>query len=127
MSAEQAMTANEATETAQAAPQASAFPESDKKTVQLVYILQCIGFIFGITFIAGVIVNYIKRGDMQSDLGKSHMSYQIRTFWWSALWTFLSMLLTFVVVGYVTLLVAYIWTIYRVVKGFMRLSDGKPV
>lgn len=105
----------------------SAFPDADKKTVQLVYILQSIGFVFGITFIAAVIVNYVKRGDITSEIGKSHFNYQIRTFWWSALWTFLSMILTFVIVGYITLLVAYVWTIYRVVRGFMRMNANQAI
>lgn len=103
------------------------FPEAERKTVQLVYILQAIGFFFGVTFIAAVILNYVKRNDITSDIGKSHFNYQIRTFWWSAMWTLLSMILMVVIIGYLTMVIAIGWTLYRVVKGFVRLNDGKAI
>lgn len=117
----------DATITAEPTELTKDFPESDKKVVQLVYILQMIGFVFGLTFVAGVIVNFIKKGEIQSDIGQAHFSYQIRTFFWSAGWMFLSALLTVVVVGYITMAIAFFWTLYRVIKGFMRMNSGKPV
>lgn len=105
----------------------AATPESEKKAVMLVYILQAVGFLFGFTFIAAVIVNYVKRGDLQSELAKNHFSYQIRTFWWSAGWSVLSLILAVVIVGYITLFITFCWTLYRVIKGLMKFNDGKLV
>lgn len=98
----------------------------EKKVVQIVYILQALGFVFGLTFIAAVIVNYVKRGDMESDFAKSHMSFQIRTFWWSTIWSVLSIILTFVIIGYVTLFINFAWTLYRVIRGFIKMNENKP-
>ncbi|EAZ97453.1 probable transmembrane protein [Marinobacter sp. ELB17] len=100
---------------------------SEKKTIQLVYFLQALGFVFGLTFIAAAIINYVKRADMTSYLAKSHMSFQLRTFWWSVIWTTLSMALSLVIIGYFTLIAAVCWTLYRVIKGFIRLNDNKPI
>jgi len=107
--------------------QDTSLPESERKTILLVYILQAAGFLIGLSFIAGVIVNYVKRGDLKSPIAQDHCSYQIRTFWWSTLWVVLSILLSFVIIGYLTALVAIFWTLYRVIRGFMCLNDGKPV
>jgi len=35
--------------------------------------------------------------------------------------------LAIALVGFAILFVAWIWAIYRVVKGWLRLSEGKPV
>jgi len=48
----------------------SAMSSSEKKTIQLVYFLQALGFVFGLTFIAAAIINYVKRADMTSDSAK---------------------------------------------------------
>ncbi|KXS55330.1 MAG: hypothetical protein AWU57_316 [Marinobacter sp. T13-3] len=110
-----------------AGTQTAAMPESERKIIQIVYILQALGFVVGLSFIAAVIVNYVKRGELTSEIARDHCSYQIRTFWWSLLWCTLSVILAFVVIGYFTAVVAIIWTVYRVIKGFIRLNDGKMV
>ncbi len=118
------------TEQAQAAENAvvtDADTQAEGKVTQLVYILQAIGFLFGITFLAGVIVNYVKRGELTSELQKSHFRWQIRTFWFSFLWTVVGGILSFVVIGYFIILANIIWTIYRVARGWLRLNDAKPM
>lgn len=100
---------------------------SDRKAAQLVYILQTIGLFIGLTFIAGVIVNYVKRGDLTSDLGRSHFRFQIRTFWFSFLWVVIGSVLSVVFIGYLILLADIVWVVYRIVKGWLRLNDGKAM
>jgi uncharacterized membrane protein len=101
--------------------------DSEKRTLQLVYILQAIGFFTGITFIAAVIINLIKESDMDSAVAKAHSKWQIRTFVWSAIWSVLGSFLIFVVVGYFMLVANVIWTLYRVIKGFIKLNEGKSI
>lgn len=98
-----------------------------KNTVQLVYILQAVGFFVGITWIAGVIVNHVKRAEAAGSWTDSHFRWQIRTFWFGLLWSIVGMLLSVIVVGFAVLAANYIWMIYRVVKGWLDFSAGKAM
>ena len=44
-------------------------------------------FIFGIPSIVAVVMNYVKRSDARGTYLESHFSWQLRTFWFAALWT----------------------------------------
>ena len=98
-----------------------------KTVTTLVYALQALSFLWGITAIVGVIINYVKREDARGTVYESHFDWQIRTFWWGLLWAVLGVLLAVVLVGFVVMFVAWIWMIYRVIKGWLKLIEGKPV
>jgi uncharacterized membrane protein len=101
---------------------------SSAKTLTLiVYGLQAVSFLLGITFVAAVIVNYIKRQDVVGTWLESHFRWQIRTFWYSVLWAVIGFLLAFVVIGYAILFAAAVWLVYRIVKGLIRLSENRPM
>ena len=94
----------------------------------VVYALQALSFAFGVTALVGLIINYVKRDDVAGTVYESHFNWQIRTFWWGLLWGVLGSILIFAFgLGLVVLFVAWIWAIYRVVKGWLKLNDGKPV
>jgi uncharacterized membrane protein len=93
----------------------------------IVYALQAAAFLVGLTYIAAAIVNYIKRPEVAGTLYESHFNWQIRTFWWGLLWTAIGIVLSFLLVGFAVLFVVWIWAIYRVVKGFLKLNDNQPV
>lgn len=98
-----------------------------KGTATLVYALYALSFIFGITYIAGVIVAYIKRDDARGSYVQSHFSYQIRTFWWSFLWAIIGIVTFYFVIGIFILIANGIWVIYRLIKGWMRLSEKSEI
>ena len=98
-----------------------------KTVTTVVYALQALSFLWGITAIVGVVINYIKREDARGTVYESHFDWQIRTFWWGLAWLVVGLVLALLVVGFVVLFVAWIWMIYRVVKGWLKLVDGKPV
>ncbi|MCX4026906.1 DUF4870 domain-containing protein [Endozoicomonas sp. SM1973] len=100
---------------------------SAKSTATLVYALQAAAFILGITFIVAVVINYVKKEDVQGTLAESHFRWQIRTFWFSVLWTVIGFITTIFIIGYLLLVANGIWTIYRIVKGWIHLNDGKPM
>lgn len=102
-------------------------PFSAENATQLVYILQAVGFLIGLTWIAGVIVNYVKRDEVKGTWLESHFRWQIRTFWFGLLWAVIGAITTLVVVGFVILAVNYVWLIYRVVKGWLDFSSKKPM
>ncbi|MDN5842159.1 MAG: hypothetical protein L0H54_01760 [Alcaligenaceae bacterium] len=98
------------------------------KTITLVvYALQAAAFLVGITSIVAIIVNYVKRSDVQGTWLASHFRWQIRTFWFSVLWSIIGLATMFIAVGYLILLADVVWVIYRIVKGWLRLMDNKPM
>ena len=98
-----------------------------KSAAQLVYILQAVGFFIGLTWIAAVIVNYVKLDDARGTWVESHFRWQIRTFWFGLLWGVIGAISMFVVVGFAVLAANYVWLIYRVVKGWLFFSERKPM
>jgi uncharacterized membrane protein len=64
---------------------------------------------------------------MKGSIAESHFRWQIRTFWFSLLWGILGAILAYVLVGFGILFINYIWVIYRIVKGWLRLNDDKPM
>ena len=92
-----------------------------------VYALQAAGFLFGITWLVAVIVDYVKRDDARGSWLESHFSWQIRTFWWGLLWGVIGGVLLLVLVGYLVLVANALWIIYRIVKGWLRLAERREV
>ena len=98
-----------------------------KDVTTAVYALQAASFLLGVTFIVAVIVNYVKRDAVRGTWLESHFDWQINTFWFCVLWTIVGMLTIFVGIGLLILPVTYIWVIYRIVKGWLRLAERKPM
>ena len=110
-----------------ATPQAQKL-QSLKTIATVVYALQAAGFVLGgVTWIIAIIVNYVKRDDVRGTWLEPHFTWQIRTFWWGLLWGVVGVILAFVLVGFAVLFAAAIWMIYRIVKGWLALYEGKPV
>ena len=93
----------------------------------VVYALQAAGFVFGVTWLVAVIVNYVKRDDVTGSFLESHFRWQIRSFWFGLLWAALGALTFLIVIGWVILLANAVWLIYRIVKGWLYLNDRKPL
>jgi len=100
---------------------------SAKSSAQLVYILQAVGFIIGLTWIVAIIINYVKRDAASGTWVESHFRWQIRTFWFGLLWGVLGAITAVVFVGFVIWAVSAVWVIYRVVKGWLNFSESKPM
>ena len=88
-------------------------------------------FLTGWPSIIAVILNYAKRSDVRGTYLESHFSWQIRTFWYTLLWLLIAGLLFVTVIG---ILVAYIlaagagiWVIYRILRGWLALNEGKSI
>jgi uncharacterized membrane protein len=101
--------------------------KSLKTLATVVYTLQAIGFLVGITWIAAVIIDYVKLEEAKGTWVESHLRWQIRTFWWGLLWSVIGTVLLLVLVGWLVLAAVLIWAIYRIVKGWLDLNDGKPI
>jgi uncharacterized membrane protein len=101
--------------------------KSLKTLAMVVYALQALGFINGVTWIVGVVIGYVKRDEAAGSWLESHFRWQIRTFWWGLLWGLIGAVLLLVLIGYLVWVAAAIWVIYRIVKGWLYLNDNKPI
>ena len=93
---------------------------------KLVYLLYFIGYVIGITTIAGVIVAYLKRGEAGPN-ATTHYTYLIRTFWIGLLFGVIGMITTMIFIGFLILVATLVWSLIRLIKGFMLANDNKPV
>ena len=90
-------------------------------------------FLIGWPSIIAVILNYVKRGEARGTWLESHFSWQIRTFWFGMLWVGLCLLFVVMTLGigiivvWVPLIAVTVWFIYRVVRGWLRLSEQRPM
>lgn len=100
---------------------------NNKNITQLIYGLYAASIIVGITWLVAIILNYVKRDDVVNTIYESHFRWQIRTFWFSLLWGVIGFISIFVVVGFVILGINLIWFVYRIVKGWLRLTEGKAM
>jgi uncharacterized membrane protein len=123
------MTANEPDSNSTAASGADRSRDiAGAKTITLVvYALQAASFLVGVTWIAAVIINYIKKEDVAGTWLESHFRWQIRTFWYGLLYGVIGGITFFFIVGWLILMADLVWVIYRIVKGWLRLSEGKPM
>jgi uncharacterized membrane protein len=94
---------------------------------KLIYVLYLASVVVGLTIIVGVVIAYVNRGDARGTWVESHYTYQIRTFWIGLLYSFISFLLMFVVIGFLLIVVVAIWGIVRCVRGLQWAAEGKPV
>lgn len=100
---------------------------AQKTITTMVYALQAISFLLGITYIVAIIINYVKKDAVRGTWLESHFRWQIRTFWFSLLWSAIGIVGMFFIIGYAVLIANAIWVIYRIVKGWLRLNEGKDM
>jgi uncharacterized membrane protein len=101
--------------------------DANRNITHVIYALYAASLISGITIIVAIILNYVKRDDVAGTLYESHFRWQIRTFWFSVLWGVLGGITFLIFIGIVILVVAGLWFIYRIVKGWLYLSESKPM
>ncbi len=108
--------------------QNSGVKESDYTYFLIAHILMGVAlFTGGVSGIVSVIMAYVKRDDVRGTYLESHGKWIVETFWWSFWGYILGGLLTFVVVGFGLIFAVWVWSIYRVVMGAIRISERRAV
>ena len=100
---------------------------ADKSLGHVTYALYAASLMIGLTALIAIIINYVKREDVRGTLLESHFRWQMRTFWFGMLWGLIGGCTVLLVVGWPILIANWIWWVYRVVKGWLHLNDGKPM
>ncbi len=85
-----------------------------KDAVWIAYILHAVGYLSVMMWpaLAGLIVNYVKRGDARGGLADSHHEWLIRTFWYGLLWYLLS-------------LGVLLWSAWPVLQSVLRIASAQ--
>ena len=72
----------------------SSIDQDPNRTLTLIlYVLYIVAiFTGGLLAIIALIINYVKRSDVQGSIFASHFTWQIRTFWWYLAWNIIAFL-----------------------------------
>ena len=88
-------------------------------------------FVFGIPSIIAVIINYAMQSEARGTFVESHFRWQIRTFWFAALWSVVSILLFISIVGipfsWLLIVGVGLWVVYRIARGWVALANREPL
>jgi uncharacterized membrane protein len=92
-------------------------------------------FVFGFPSIIAVILNYIYQHGTRGTYLESHFRWQIRTFWFAALWIMIGwvVLVTLFIVligipiAWMIWIATGLWVIYRVARGWLALNARNPM
>lgn len=106
--------------------------------------------------LVGIVLAYVKRRDVEDTILASHYGWLIRTFWWWTVW-WVAIIAAMVaailpdamvlgqaarsgdyfgvpwsiigagIAGAIALSAVWFWVAYRLIRGVLRLSDGRPV
>ena len=109
---------------------------SETRTVHILYLLHALApFTVWLLAIIAIFVGMARRDDVRGTYLESHVAWLSRTFWWGLLWIGVSAILT--VILFVTIVgiliwwlpwtILFIWYLYRVVIGWLRLNDRRPI
>lgn len=88
-------------------------------------------FLTGWPSLVAVVLNYVKRRDVRGTFLESHFRWQIRTFWFAVLWIVIAVMLAITIIGipiaWLIVVLAGLWVLYRIGRGWLALNDGCPV
>jgi uncharacterized membrane protein len=108
--------------------QDSTDPRNMRTFTHILYALYALYWLTGgLTGLVAIILNYIKRGDAAGTPYEDHFTWQIRTFWWAVLGHLIGFATIWIGVGFLILGAVSIWTLYRVIKGWLFLYENKPI
>ena len=88
-------------------------------------------FVASVPSIAAILLNYWNQSAVRGTWLESHFRWQIRTFWFAVLWIAVSLLMVITVIGVpfaiAVLLLAGLWILYRIVRGWWVLIQRRPL
>jgi uncharacterized membrane protein len=108
---------------------------ADTRLTHILYLLHGLApFTVWVLAIAAIIIGAITRDNVAGTYLDSHYSWLSRTFWWSLLWAVICAVITVILVitivgvliAWLPFVILFVWYLYRVLKGWLRLNDKKP-
>ena len=93
----------------------------------ITYGLYFASYVVGITWLVAIIMNYVKREEVRGTWLESHVEWQIKTFWISILGYVIGFITMFFLIGFVIILITFIWNMYRLIIGLIALTENRPI
>ncbi len=102
--------------------------KSLKRLTTIVYLCQIFSFVLaGLPLLAGVVINFMNRDDVEGTWLESHFNWQVQTVWMTLAGFALAGLTLETGIGFLILIPTLMVLVYRIVIGWNALSAGKPV
>lgn len=102
--------------------------ESIRTIVLVIYGLYALGlFVGGLATVVGIVLAYVKRDDARGTIYESHFRWAISTFWIFLLIAVVGGIATLILIGWLILAAGFVWYVYRIVKGWLRANERRPV
>ena len=93
----------------------------------VVYAIYAVSLFTALPMLIGVVIAYLGRGEARGTVGWDHLTWAIRTFWAFLLLGLLFGALTWVLIGWPLLGLLWLWTAYRIFRGWMAVANGTPL
>lgn len=106
----------------------STVPATDTRTLALIVYGLYIGAVVtcGIAGVAGVVLAYIKRDESRGTVWHSHFENAIHAFWAWFMMMVIGILTIWFVVGLFIIGGAFIYFLYRTIKGLIAAIESRP-
>ncbi|QRN41594.1 MAG: hypothetical protein GKC53_05645 [Neisseriaceae bacterium] len=105
--------------------------EQGKKYAYAVYILYLLNALFiGVpilTSVVGLIIAYCQKDRYKGTIYYSHFNNQVKLFFYVLGWSIVFVLLCFVMIGVPLLIGLYVWQLYRIISGLLKLSANESL
>lgn len=101
--------------------------DNSRQLTFIIYALYLASFFVGITALAAIIINYLKKDEVANTYLATHFRWQIRTFWFGVLWAAIGAISLTIGVGVIILIANGIWLLYRMIRGVLALNDRLPM
>ena len=108
-------------------PQIVRDPTTDTTMLHVAYALCAASLLTGLSAIAGLILAYVKRGDVASSWQASHYRWLIRTMWIWLLLMAIGGLTSPLRIGWLIIVAASVWLIWRVAKGWLLVGQRRAL
>ena len=106
------------------------------RVIHILYLLHALSpFTVWLLALVAVLIGMAKRPDVNGTYLESHVSWLARTFWWGLVWIGVSAVITFILVATIVGIliwwlpwtILFLWYLYRVIRGWLRLNDRQPI
>ncbi len=97
------------------------------KLALVVYLLQSLHVLFGITAVIGMLINHTNNHNVAATFAESHFKWQKMTFWLAALAYALSFYLWLHYGWWQALVLVLLWVTYRIIRGWWQLVARHPI
>ena len=93
----------------------------------VVYAIYAVSLFTALPMLIGLVIAYLARGDARGTVAWDHFTWAIRTFWTALLFGLLFGALTWVLIGWPLLAALWLWTVYRIVRGWLAVTNRSPL